>query len=530
MQRGSTPARAPEGYLRTVDLIAALSVASDLAVGLPTEHSARSCSIAMQMGYKLGLAPEQLGEVYYTALVLDAGCTAWASTFASYVIGDEINARQELLFHRDSRDPLQVFDWARRFIAAGSPLPVRATRFVDFLFHGRELFREGFRNTCEVSNRFAQRLGMPQPVQQALLYVFEHWDGQGMPDGVGGDKIPAAARIAHVAVFLEISHRAYGRDQALRLAKERRGKEFDPDVVDAFVAASHRENFWKTLEGETILDTVRLLEPDTPIRFIRQERLLDVALFAADFADVKSRYTIGHSRRVAKLAKEMGKQLAFDERETQSAELTGLLHDLGMVAIPSFVLEKPHRTLTQAEREALRLHPYHAERIISRVPVLESLAAAVGSHHERVDGRGYYRGLAGMRIPMGARIIAVADAFDDLTHEGPEQEPLGMEEACKQMREEVGRGFDPEAFSALLGALGTEDRTVPRESWPAGLTTREVEVLRLAARGLTRKQIADTIVVSESTVRSHLEHIYVKIGVATRAAATLFAVEHDLVG
>jgi DNA-binding NarL/FixJ family response regulator len=98
------------------------------------------------------------------------------------------------------------------------------------------------------------------------------------------------------------------------------------------------------------------------------------------------------------------------------------------------------------------------------------------------------------------------------------------------MREEVGRGFDPEAFSALLGALGTEDRTVPRESWPAGLTTREVEVLRLAARGLTRKQIADTIVVSESTVRSHLEHIYVKIGVATRAAATLFAVEHDLVG
>lgn len=529
MQREPPAARAPEGYLRTVDLIAALSIAADLTLGLAAEHSARSCYIAIQMGCELGLAPEQLGELYYTALLLDAGCTAWASTFASYVIGDEVNARQELLFYRDSRDPLQVFDWARRFMAAGSPLPVRVAHLADFLFHGREFFQEGFRNTCEVSCRFAQRLGMPRPVQHALLYVFEHWDGQGMPAGVSGDKIPAAARIAHAAVFLEISHRAYGRDRALRLAMERRGKEFDPDVVDAFVSVSRSGSFWKALEGETVLDTVRSLEPETPIRFIRQEKLLDVALFASDFADMKSRYTIGHGRRVTTLAKEMGRHLALDERETQRIQFTGLLHDLGMVAIPSFVLEKPRSTLTQAEREALRLHPYHAERIISRVPILEPLAAAVGAHHERLDGRGYYRGLAGSRIPLGARIIAVADTFDDLTHEGPGEEPLEMEEACKQMREEVGPGFDPKVFSALLSALGADDRTVPRDGWPAGLTTREVEVLRLAARGLTRKQIADAIVVSESTVRTHLEHIYGKIGVSTRAAATLFAVEHDLV-
>jgi HD-GYP domain-containing protein (c-di-GMP phosphodiesterase class II)/DNA-binding CsgD family transcriptional regulator len=533
MAVSSTSPQPFPGCLRTVDLISALSAAADLTLGLPAEHAARSCYIALAIASELRLSDERRSELYYTTLLLDAGCTAWASMFAAYVNGNEVTARQELFFNRDPQDSLEVFDWVRRYLAAGSPLPLRAGRILDFVVHGQEHFREGFHNTCEVSNRFARRLGMPEPVQHALLYVFEHWNGRGLPHAIRGEAIPIIARIAHAAMFLEIFHRRDGRDGVIRLAQARKGKEFDPSVIDAFLAASGRPVFWEDLEQASVLDIVRSLEPPLPIRFMPEEKLLDVALFAADFADMKSRYTIGHSRRVATLAAGIARLLSLPEPEIETVRLAALFHDLGLVAIPSFVLDKPRVALTQAEREALRLHPYHAERILGRVPGLEAVAAIVGAHHERMDGDGYYRRLAGTHVPLGARIVAVADAFDDLTHEGPGRPPLDADAAVEQMRAEVGRRFYPDVFAAFLQedavAPRLANKDLPRLTWPAGLTAREVDVLRLAAKGLTRKQMAGALYVSESTIRAHLEHIYDKIGVSTRAAATLFAVEHDLV-
>jgi DNA-binding CsgD family transcriptional regulator len=181
----------------------------------------------------------------------------------------------------------------------------------------------------------------------------------------------------------------------------------------------------------------------------------------------------------------------------------------------------------------LRLHPYHSERILSKVPALEALIPMVGAHHERMDGQGYHRGLPGAQIPPGARIIAVADRFDELSHGTPDHPALGSDDVVTAMRQEVGPGLWPEAFQALVEDLtGVSETTIkktPRRQWPAGLTDREVEVLRLMAKGdLDRRQAAKTLFVSEGTIRSHLEHIYAKIGVSNRAAATLFAIEHDL--
>ncbi|HET7034982.1 MAG TPA: HD domain-containing phosphohydrolase [Thermomicrobiaceae bacterium] len=523
----------PPGYVRTAEVISALSLAFDLALGLPAEHAARSCVIATEIGRQLGLSAETQGELYYTALLLDAGCTAFASAFSSYLMGDELVARQQLFFHRDTHDPLEVFDWLRHHLAADASLPVRTGRIMEFLLHGRERFREGFRNTCEVANRFAGRLGMPLEVQDALMYVFEEWDGKGMPAGVGGATIPVTARIAQVAFYFEVWQQLHGREQALQQARERRGKAFDPAVVDMLLTTAHRPGFWELLERETVLDAVRALEPELPYRFIREDKLLDVARLAADFADMKSRYTLGHSRRVAETAAEIAGRLPLPAEEVRAIRLAGLFHDLGMVALPAFVLEKPREALTQTEREALRLHPYHAERILARVPSLHGVAGIVGAHHERLDGSGYYRGLAGARIPLGARILAVADAFDELTHAGPGRATLDAGAAVAQLAADVGPGFDPDAFAAFLktDAIGEHGAAAEwtRRGAPAGLTAREVEVLRLAATGLTRQQMAAALFVSERTIRSHLEHIYGKIGVSTRAAATLFAVEHDLI-
>jgi DNA-binding CsgD family transcriptional regulator len=173
----------------------------------------------------------------------------------------------------------------------------------------------------------------------------------------------------------------------------------------------------------------------------------------------------------------------------------------------------------------------------------------VAAHHERPDGRGYYRGLAEPQTPLGARIIAVADSFDELTRDAPDRPALTAADAFAQLRAEAGRGLSAGVVDALgreLGAeepapagaagtasaadgastLGTQKHARPR--WPAGLSDREVEILRLLAKGLSRRELAGQLFLSEHTVRHHLEHIYNKLGVSTRVAATLFAVEHDL--
>ena len=523
--------KSAQGQLRTADLLAALSLASDLAIGLPAEHAVRSCYIGMHIADHLRLSADQLADVYYAQLLMDAGCTAWTSQLAGFILSDEIAARRDLFFHRDGKDPVEIFGWLRQHMATGAAPGTRVQRGLEFALHGREFVREGFRNTCEVAQRFARRLGMSEAVQTALLSVFEQWDGGG-PGRRSGEAIPLPSRIVFATSFFEAMHRLGGRDAALRLAGRKRATAFDPAVVDAFLAVSDKPGFWESLEQESVWASVLALEPDSPHRFLRPEQLEDIALAFADFADLKSSYSAGHSRRVAEVAERIGRRLLFPVDQVSIIRHAALMHDLGLVAVPSYTLERPYSKLTQVEQERLRLHPYHAERILVRVPVLEPVVPLIAAHHERLDGRGYYRGLVGDQIPLGARVVAVADCFDELSHESPDHPALGPEQALEQLRGEAGRGLWPQAVRALaeeLGAGPSAHKAADRISrQPAGLTDREVEILRLLARGMTRRDVARALVVSEHTVRHHLEHIYTKIGVGTRVAATLFAVEHDL--
>jgi len=237
------------------------------------------------------------------------------------------------------------------------------------------------------------------------------------------------------------------------------------------------------------------------------------------------------------MAERLARRLALPEVEVTVVRRAALVHDVGLAAIPSLILDKPRATLTQVEWERLRLHPYHAERILSRVPALAPLVPLVAAHHERPDGRGYYRGVFGSQIPLGAGIIAVADSFDELTHDAAERAALEPAAALAQLQREAGSGLSPAAVDALareLGNNGTASAGVAvtsrpaRQQWPAGLSDREVEIVRLLARGLRRKELAGQLFLSEHTVRHHLEHIYNKLGVSTRVGATLFAIEHDL--
>jgi HD-GYP domain-containing protein (c-di-GMP phosphodiesterase class II)/DNA-binding CsgD family transcriptional regulator len=519
--------------LRTADLLGALSLAADLAVGLPAEHAVRSCYVGMHIADQLGLLPDRRADVYYAHLLMDVGCTAWTSQLAGAILSDEIEARRQLVFSPDPDNPVAMLGWLAAHVAPAASALTRMRRGLDFALSGRAYAREGFKNTCEVAHRFAERLGMSESVQEALLSVFEQWDGSG-PHTLRGDRIPITSRIVYATSFIEVFHGSGGQEAAVRLARQRRGKAFDPDVTDAFLSLSERPEFWDGLEEESLWTQVLAMEPPSPYRYLRAERLEDVALAFADFADLKSPFLAGHSRRVADLAGRMAHRLGLAGEEVSTIRRAGFMHDLGLVAVPSFTLDKPQARLTQVEWERLRLHPYHAERILSRVPGLQPVVPLVAAHHERPDGRGYYRGLVGSQIPLGARIIAVADSFDELTHDAADRAALEPPSAVARLRAEAGTGLCADALEALGRELSL-DGAAPagtgkrgRQRWPAGLTDREVEIMRLLARGLSRRQVAQTLFLSEHTVRHHLEHIYDKLGVSTRVAVALFAIEHDL--
>lgn len=530
MIEGGQPASSLPDSVRVVDLLGALSLAADLAVGLPAEHGMRACYMGLQIGAELGLGPEEQADLYYATLLMDAGCSAFTSQLAMYILGEEISARRELFFHTDTGNPLAVMGWLSRYMAVGQPLHIRAARMADFALHGKDLMREGFRNTCDAAHRLAGRLGMSSSVQNALRSVFEQWDGGGMPAGLQGEAIPIVSRIVYATSFLEVFHAIGGPAAALQLARDRRGQAFDPTVVDAFERASAQPSFWETLDQESVWETVLVLEPMSGRRSIPSARIIEVASPLADFGELKAPHTFGHGRRVAELSGRLATHLGFSAAEVTTIHTAGLLHDFGFVTVSSFALAKPEGSQSQAERETFRLHPHYAERILSRVGPFKPVAELVVAHHEAMDGTGFPRALTGSRIPVGARVIAVADRFDELTHEGPGQTSLEPEAALHQLQGEAGKSLWAQAVGALceeLPGVRSQPRAHRRE-WPGGLTDREVEVLRLLSRGLNRRQMAEALVVSESTVRAHLEHIYTKADVSTRTAATLFAVEHEL--
>jgi HD-GYP domain-containing protein (c-di-GMP phosphodiesterase class II)/DNA-binding CsgD family transcriptional regulator len=542
--RSAPPGPRPEptpGAIPAIDLLGALSLAADMALGLAAGHGVRATYVGMRIADLLDLPPADRADLFYAELLMDAGCTAWTSQVAATILGDEIAARRQLFFFSDPADPRDVLRWLVRYMAAGQPAGVRLKHAVKFVVHGREFMVEGLRNTAEVAARLAGRLERSPGVQQGLRFAFERWDGTG-PGGRSAESIPLISRIVYGSIFLEVFHQVAGRSAAISLARARRGRTLDPVVVDAFLRLAQDDGFWRGLEGETTWARVRELEPDSPARHFPVGRLDDAARAFGDFADLKSFFTAGHARRVAALAERMAERMALAPAEVAATRHAACLHDLGLVAIPSFVLHKPEERLNEAERESLRLHPYHAERLVARVPAFDPARPIVAAHHERPDGRGFPGGLGRDRLPAGAAVLSAADRFDDLTHAGPGRPALSPEAALRELDREEGTGLCGDALAALRqvvdGAASEQAGPARAEppggragagpAWPAALTDREVEVLRLLSTGASRRSVAARLTVSEHTVRHHLEHIYAKIDVRTRVEATLFAIEHGL--
>ncbi len=501
---------------RLCELVAAISLATDLGTGQPMEHALRTCRLSVRVAGELGLDPGAVSEVYYVALLRFLGCTADAPQTARYAGGDQtgLNAAMAPVF---MGSPGEAFRGLARSVGRGQSAARRARLLGEAMLDARSVVSH-----CEVGARLATRMGLGDGVAHALAHAYERWDGRGLPAGLSGEGVPIAVRVVVVARDAVLWQRAAGAEEAQRVLTRRRGRAFDPAVVDAVgrvgIADADAGPVW-----EEVLEA----EPEPVLRI--GPVAVDRALAAVgDFADLRSRWTRGRSHRVAETAAVAGRACGLGSAEVGLLRRAAWVADLGAVGVPAGIWDRPAGLGVQ-DTERVRLHPYLSERVLGRCAGLRPVAALAGAHHERLNGTGYHRGSGAAHLPSPARLLAAADVWTALREDRAHRPALAPAQARDVLHAEARAGcLDAAAVDAVLAVGGHGGGRPTPAARPAGLSEREVEVLALIARGRTNRQVATRLGITAKTAGHHVEHIYAKIGVTTRPAAALFAMEHDL--
>ncbi|MBI3287465.1 MAG: HD domain-containing protein [Chloroflexi bacterium] len=487
------------------------------------EFALRAALLAVRLGETLGLSEEQLADVYYVALLRAVGCNADAADVAAW-FGDELVAKGRSLPALNSHRLSDQLMFVLQTAGQGQPPLRRFQLLTDMLVRGEKMFKQVLTANCEVAQRLAEPLGLSAGVQESLGLMFERWDGKGSPGRVKGGQIPLPVRIVQLVRDAVLFYELGGVEAVVAMARQRAGRAYDPEIAEKFCERALA--LVEVLQVESLFEAALAAEPGVP-KMLSEAQLDASAKSIAYFVDLKSPYLRKHSTGVAELAAEAARRYGLPEAEVVSLRRAGYLHDLGRTGVSNVIWDKPG-PLTEGEWERVRLHAYYTERVLTRARALAPLGHLASMHHERLDGSGYHRGATASQLPVAARILAAADAYHAMTEPRPHRPALSPEAAEEELRQEVRAGrLDGDAVPAVLAAAGHRVR-VTRHAWPAALTDREVEVLRLVTQGLTNRQMGEQLYISESTVHHHIQHIYDKTGVSTRPAATLFAMQHDL--
>lgn len=504
--------------LRLAELLGALSLVTDLGMGDPPEEAMRACLLASHLARSSDLDDHDVATVYWTTLLRHIGCTASAHEEAAHTGGNEIALRPPAsrTDFRSPKENLALAAAAVRGVAVSRRPRVLVSTFGPW-------GNRALKATCEVGSTMAGRLGMPPGVRESLYGIFERWDGKGVPGTLKADAIPIGTRYAQVASCAIAFGSLGGVDLARGVLARRARTMFDPAIVAVFCSQG---DLLDEVERADPLPAILDAEPGPP-RLIRDAELDGCARAFADMIDLKTPSTHGHSAGVAELAASGAARLGLSDGEVTQVRRAGWFHDLGRVGVPDGVWERPG-PLSAGEWEQVRLHAYHSERILSRSPVLAPLARLAGMHHERSDGSGYHRQAEGSQIPMPARLLAVADSFQAMGQSRAHRPRLSVDAAVAELEAAAHAGaLDGDAVTAVVEASGHRVTHI-RRGLPAGLSDRELEVLRLLAGGLSNREIGARLFISRRTAESHVQHIYTKIGFSTRAGAAMFAMQHDL--
>jgi response regulator RpfG family c-di-GMP phosphodiesterase/DNA-binding CsgD family transcriptional regulator len=492
---------------------------------VPAESALRDALLAVELARLAGWPDPDLSDVFYLALLYHIGCTGAVAAQSRLGAGDDVNVRH-WMSEADYTDRPELMRIAITKLAPKWAPPNWASAMAALATAGRDL-PEAFANTAEAAARLSQRLGASPRVTASLRHAYGRWDGQVFSQLERGEGLSATARLVHLVHVAQVYHQIGGAEAADEVVRRRSGTEFDPELARLWLQNSHE--LLRNVPLDSVWEHALYIEPE-PHRRVGPAHLDEVSSALADFVDLASPFTAGHSAGVARLAEAAARHVGLGVDEAATIRRAAQVHDLGMVSVPNRVWIK-RGPLNPAEWERVRLHAYHSQRILSLAVPLRSSATVAGLHHERLDGSGYHRGLPASAVPLPARLVAAAEMYQSMTEHRAWRPALSAEEATRQLRDEAAaRRLDVRAVDAVLLAAG-QPRPTGRSSraWPDGLTDREVEVLRGITRGLANKQIAQELHVSQATVHTHVINLYGKIGVNTRAGATLFAFEHDLI-
>jgi HD-GYP domain-containing protein (c-di-GMP phosphodiesterase class II) len=508
------------GGVGVLELLGSMSLATDLGTGQPSGHGLRTAVIAAGLARHLGLGDDQVDVTRQVALLRFLGCTADSYETARMVGGDDLSflaAMAPVAMGRRAEAGRALFSQVGR---DGSPL--HRMRMIAGVLADRDGMRRSLTSHCEVAARLATRLGLRPGVVEALAHGHERWDGGGFPDGLSGEAVPVAVRVAVVARDADLLWRSSPEDLK-RVLRSRRGYAYDPGVVDAFEEC-----------GRDLLNEMDSADPwpaailDPGQRVLAGPDLTMALAAVGDFADLKSPWTRGHCGRVAEFAVAAARSVGASIGDVELLRGAALVADIGRVGVPNGVWDRAG-PLSVADWERVRMHSYLTERVFARCPPLADLGRVAAAHHERLDGSGYHRAAKAPDLDGAMRVLAAADVVAALGEPRPHRHAYSPPEIIQEIEREVRHGrLDRVSCDAVLAAAGHRDAGRRRTAGPLGLTDREIEVLRMIARGRSNREVAEALRLSPKTVGRHVENLYVKMGVSTRPAAALMAMEHHL--
>jgi HD-GYP domain-containing protein (c-di-GMP phosphodiesterase class II) len=420
------------------DILSALSYALDLVEGQPMGHAVRTCLLAMEIGRRIGLGEDQLANLYFASLMKDAGCSS-NSVRIHAIFGDDHAAKHAV----------KLIDWTRKSDCVlfgmkttypGQPPLKRLVKMIEAASDREASMDALTKARCNRGAQIALQLGFGQEVADAVMNLDEHWDGKGAARHLAGDEIPLLARILCLCQTLDVLALALGREGAYRVLRKRDGRWFDPSITKVAFTLEQDDAFWRDMDGGFRIAALRIASP-AAVQTASESTVDEICDAFASIIDAKSSFTSEHSARVTRYSLDLGSMLGFGPIRMSMLKRSALLHDIGKLGVPTSILDKNGK-LTEEEFATVRRHPADTERILSMISGFDRITQIAAAHHERLDGRGYHRGLDETGLDDEMRILAVADVFDALSAKRPYRDALEMAEVFRIMESEGGAALD----------------------------------------------------------------------------------------
>ena len=432
------------------ELVGAFSYALDMTEGQPAGHCVRACWIGSQVGRALGLSARDRDDLYYTLLLKDLGCSSNAARIC------ELYQADDLAFKAGYKTVGTGLAATIHFIAAktatAAPLHRRAAVIGNIFVNGDRIAQELIVSRCTRGADIARSLRFSEAVSAGIYHLDEHWDGSGRPDGLRGDAIPLASRIALLAQVVDVFHSHAGRDAAIDEVRRRSGSWLDPALAAAFDSVAADDLFWTGLTSPFLDSRLVMLAPIEHLRNVNEDYLDDIAAAFGQVIDAKSAFTAGHSGRVANLAAAIGDAMGVPAARQRWLHRAALLHDVGKLGVSNSILDKPG-PLDDREWVKMREHAVHTQAILGRVGVLADIAPVAAAHHERLDGGGYPLGLKDHQIRRETRIITVCDYYDALSSDRPYRAAMSPADALAIITADIGTAVDGDCVEALRAVV-----------------------------------------------------------------------------